>query len=99
MRSIGYNGQPAREPFRRVDPPVPVLVDSSALHPPPPHRLQPGRSTGEPRCARCAPVVGSHPNTACGCGLVTYTIDYGPRCGSVTHWMPAWMLKPAHVSG
>ena len=26
-------------------------------------------------------------------GLVTYAIAYGPRRRSVTHWIPAWVLK------
>jgi len=33
LQSIGYNGQPVQQAFRRVDPPVTVLVDLAALFP------------------------------------------------------------------
>ena len=38
LQSIGYNGQPVQQAFRRVDPPVTVLVDLAALFPREPHR-------------------------------------------------------------
>ena len=37
MQSIGHGGQPARDVFRRVDPPRAVLVDLGALFPRQPH--------------------------------------------------------------
>ena len=37
-RQQGYNGQPVQQAFRRVDPPVAVLVDLAALFPREPHR-------------------------------------------------------------
>jgi hypothetical protein len=38
LQSIGYNGQPVQQAFRRVDPPVVVLVDLATLFPREPHR-------------------------------------------------------------
>jgi len=37
LQSIGYNGQPVQQAFRRVDPPVAVRVDLAALFPREPH--------------------------------------------------------------
>jgi hypothetical protein len=68
LQSIGYHGQPVQQAFRRVDPPVTVLVE--------------GRLTCWGICEQ-----------GYWWGLVTYEIAYGPRRKSVTHWIPAWMLK------
>ena len=38
LASIGYNGQPARNPFRVVRPPITVLIDLTVLFPREPHR-------------------------------------------------------------
>jgi hypothetical protein len=38
LQSIGYHGQPLQQAFRRVDPPVAVLVDLGAVFPREPHR-------------------------------------------------------------
>jgi hypothetical protein len=38
LASIGYNGQPVRNPFRLVRPPIAVLIDLTVLFPREPHR-------------------------------------------------------------
>ena len=38
LGSIGYNGQPVRNPFRVVRPPITVLIDLTVLFPREPHR-------------------------------------------------------------
>jgi hypothetical protein len=38
LQSIGYHGQPVQRAFRRVDPPIAVLVDLTAVFPREPHR-------------------------------------------------------------
>lgn len=95
LQSIGYNGQPVQPPFRRVDPPVIVLVDLAALFPREPHRsggytpaglqmhaVVEGRLTCWGRCEQ-----------GFWWGLVSYGIAFGPQRRSVTHWIPAWLLK------
>jgi hypothetical protein len=95
LQSIGYNGQPVQQAFRRVDPPVAVLVDLAALFPREPHR------TGgyNPAGLQMHSVVEGELSCWGICeqghwwGLVTYDIAYGTRRRAVTHWIPAWMLK------
>jgi hypothetical protein len=95
--SIGYSGQPVREPFRPVRPPVRVLVDLTALFPRQPHRT--GRY--HPQGLQLHKVVEGRLNCWGICeqgdwwGLVTYEIAYGSRCKAVTHWVPAWVLRRA----
>ena len=94
--SIGYNGQPVPAPFRPVRPPQPVLVDLTALFPRAPHR------TGHyhPHGLQMHKVVEGTLSCWGLCeqgdwwGLVTYEIAYGAKRKTVTHWVPAWMLKP-----
>jgi hypothetical protein len=95
LQSIGYNGQPVQQAFRQVDPPVAVLVDLAALFPREPHR--PGGYN--PAGLQMHSVVEGRLTCWAICeqgywwGLVTYDIAYGARRKSVTHWIPAWMLK------
>ncbi|MBJ8345571.1 hypothetical protein [Antrihabitans sp. YC2-6] len=95
MKSIGYNGQPTRDPFRRVDPPIDVLVDLTTLFPRQPHRN--GRYT--PLGLQMHKVVKGRLSCWALCeqgdwwGLVTYVIVYGAEKKPVTHWVPAWVLR------
>ena len=79
--SIGYNGQPVREPFRLVRPPVAVLVDLTVLFPRQPHRD--GRY--HPHGLQMHKVVEGRLSCWGICeqgdwwGLVTYEIAYGSR--------------------
>jgi hypothetical protein len=96
LQSIGYHGQPVGQAFRRVEPPVAVLVDLAALFPREPHR------TGgyHPAGLQMHSIVEGRLSCWGICeqghwwGLVTYHIAYGTRRKSVTHWIPAWTLKP-----
>lgn len=95
LSSIGYNGQPLRDPFRPVTPPVTVLVDLTMLFPRQPHRD--GRY--HPHGLQMHKVVEGQLSCWGICeqgdwwGLVTYQISYGSHHKSVTHWVPAWTLK------
>jgi hypothetical protein len=95
LQSIGYNGQPVQQAFRRVDPPVAVLVDLAALFPREPHHA----GGYNPAGLQMHSVVDGRLTCWGICeqgnwwGLVTYEIAYGARRKSVTHWIPAWMLK------
>ena len=95
LQSIGYNGQPVQQAFRPVDPPVTVLVDLAALFPREPHRA----GGYNPAGLQMHSVVDGRLTCWGICeqgfwwGLVTYEIVYGARRKSVTHWIPAWMLK------
>ena len=95
LQSIGYNGQPLQPPFRRVDPPIPVLVALSVVCPREPHR-----ATGyHPAGLQMHSVVEGLLSCWGLCeqgqwwGLVTYEIAYGSRRKAVTHWIPGWTLK------
>lgn len=93
--SIGYTGQPVRDPFRVVRPPVPVLIDLTVLFPRQPHRT--GRY--HPHGLQMHKVVTGMLSCWGICeqgdwwGLVTYEIAYGSSGKSVTHWVPAWTLR------
>jgi hypothetical protein len=88
LQSIGYNGQPVQQAFRRVDPPVTVLVDLAALFPREPHRAGGYNPVG----LQMYSVVEGRLTCWGICeqgdwwGLVTYEIAYGTRRKSVTHW-------------
>lgn len=95
MQAIGYGGQPVREVFRRVDPPIVVLVDLSTLFPRQPH----GRGRYHPHGLQMTAIVEGQ-LTWWGIGeqggwwgLVTYPVAHGPKHDPVTHWIPAWMLR------
>jgi hypothetical protein len=94
LASIGYNGQPVRNPFRVVRPPIAVLVDLTVLFPREPHRS--GRY--QPNGLQLHKVVEGRLSCWGLCeqgdwwGLVTYPIVYGSKQRSVTHWIPAWTL-------
>jgi hypothetical protein len=95
LQAIGYNGQPVPPAFRRVDPPAAVLVDLAVLFPREPHR----RGGYNPAGLQMHAVVEGRLTCWGMCeqgywwGLVTYDIAYGPHRKSVTHWVPAWVLK------
>jgi hypothetical protein len=95
LASIGYNGQPARNPFRVVRPPIIVLVDLTVLFPREPHRS--GRY--HPNGLQLHKVVEGRLTCWGICeqgdwwGLVTYPIVYGSKRKTVTHWVPAWTLR------
>ncbi|MFM9035900.1 MAG: hypothetical protein ACKOQ4_16735 [Mycobacterium sp.] len=97
LAAIGYNGQPVRPPFRPVRPPVPVLVDLTAIFPRRPHR----RGGYHPHGLQMDKVVTGSLSCWGKCeqgewwGLVSYPISYGARSRAVTHWVPAWTLRPA----
>jgi len=92
--SIGYTGQPVRDPFRVVRPPVAVLVDLTVLFPRQPHRS--GRY--HPHGLQMHKVVPGLLSCWGICeqgdwwALVTYQVSYGAQHKSVTHWVPAWTL-------
>jgi hypothetical protein len=95
MKSIGHTGQPVRPTFRRVDPPVVVLVDLAAVFPREPHR---GGGYHPAGLQMHAVVEGS---LSCWglCeqghwwGWVAYDVAYGSQRRSVAHWVPAWTLR------
>ena len=95
MQSIGHTGQPAPPAFRRIDPPVDVLVDLGAVFPREPHRAGGYHPSGLQMHA----VVEGRLSCWGMCeqghwwGWVTYEVAYGPNRRSVTHWVPAWTLK------
>ncbi len=101
LQPIGYHGQPLRDPFRTVRPAVPVLVDLTALFPRRPHRD--GRY--HPHGLQLHKVVEGTLSCWGVCeqgdwwGLVTYEIAYGPRRKAVTHWVPAFVLRPKAGQG
>lgn len=95
LQSIGHTGQPAQAAFRRVDPPISVLVDLGAVFPREPH------STGgyHPAGLQMHSIVEGTLTCWGLCeqghwwGWVTYQVAYGPNCRDVTHWVPAWTLR------
>lgn len=95
MQAIGYNGQPLRDVFRPVDPPIPVLVDLTVLFPRQPHR----RGRYHPNGLQMHKVATGRLSCWGLCeqgdwwGLVTYPITFGTQARSVTHWVPAWTLR------
>jgi hypothetical protein len=95
LQSIGYNGQPSRDPFRRVDPPIIVLIDLTTLFPNQPHRT--GRYT--PNGLQMHKVVEGRLTWWALCeqggwyGRVTYDVVHGSKKDTVTHWVPGWVLK------
>jgi hypothetical protein len=98
-RRSGYAlGRPAPAVFRRVDPPQRVLVDLSTLFPRAPHSA--GRGRYHPGGLQLHAVVVGRLTCWGRCewgqwwGLVTYSIVFGPQARPVTHWIPAWVLKP-----
>jgi hypothetical protein len=95
LASIGYNGQPARNPFRVVRPPITVLIDLTVLFPREPHRSGRFHANG----LQLHKVVEGRLSCWGMCeqgdwwGLVTYPVAYGSERKSVTHWVPAWTLR------
>lgn len=96
LKRIGYNGQPVAHAFRRVEPPITVLVDLAAVFPREPHAA----GGYHPAGLQMHTVVDGLLTCWGLCeqghwwGLVTYKITYGARRKAVTHWIPAWTLKP-----
>lgn len=96
LQAIGYSGQPVRDVFRSVRPPQPVLLDLVTLFPRKPHAS--GRY--HPFGLQMHKVVEARLSEWAICeqgawwGLVTYPITYGSQSNTVTHWVPAWVLKP-----
>ncbi len=96
LQPIGYGGQPVREVFRSVQPAQSVLLDLTTLFPRQPH----SRGRYHPFGLQMRKVVEARLTKWAVCeqgewwGLVTYPITYGPRSADVTHWVPAWVLKP-----
>lgn len=96
LQAIGYGGQPVRDVFRSVQPPQCVLLDLTTLFPRRPH----SRTRYHPFGLQMHKVVEARLTKWAVCeqgewwGLVTYPITYGPRSADVTHWVPAWVLKP-----
>ncbi|MUL68313.1 hypothetical protein BOO86_27850 [Mycobacterium sp. CBMA 234] len=94
LPAITYTGRPTRSVFRRVDPPQTVVVDLGVLFPRQPFyegRYNPdglqmrARAHGQLTCwGMC--------RDGMWWGLVTYPIEFGEKCRTVTHWIPAWIL-------
>ncbi|GAT04456.1 hypothetical protein R4419_33755 [Mycolicibacterium fortuitum] len=101
MQAIGYGGQPVRDVFHAVRPPAPVFIDLIALFPHEPHTS--GRYN--PFGLQMQKVVEGELSCWALCeqgqwwGLVTYPIRYGANEKTVTHWIPAWILKPKTDGG
>ena len=101
MQAIGYGGQPVRDAFRVVRPPASVLVDLVALFPREPHLA--GRY--HPLGIQMSKVVEGKLSCWALCeqgqwwGLVNYPIRFGANEKTVTHWIPAWVLKPHEGQG
>ena len=101
LASIGYHGQPVRPPFRPVHPPLPVLVDLAVLFPRQPHRA--GRY--HPSGLQMDKIVVGTLSCWGLCeqgdwwGLISYEIRYGSQRRPVTHWVPAFTLRPAKLPG
>lgn len=99
LATIGYHGQPVRPPFRPIRPPLPVLVDLTVLFPRRPHRT--GRY--HPHGLQLDRVVAGALSCWGLCeqgewwGLVSYPIVYGTHRRTVTHWVPAWVLRPGEA--
>ena len=99
LASIGYNGQPLRPPLRPLRPAVQVLVDLAALFPRPAHPT--GRY--HPQGLQMHRVVAGRLSCWGLCeqgdwwGLVSYDISFGADSAAVTHWVPAWTLRPAEA--
>jgi hypothetical protein len=95
LASIGYNGQPVRNPFRVVRPSITVLVDLTVLFPREPHRSGRYHAGG----LQLHKVVEGRLTCWGMCeqgdwwGLVSYPIAYGSKRKTVTHWVPAWVLR------
>lgn len=98
LAAIGYTGAPLRPPLRPVRPPVPVRVDLAALFPREPHR----RGRHHPGGLQMHAVVTGTLSCWGMCeqgewwGLVTYPITFGSTRRTVTHWVPAWTLRPSN---
>lgn len=95
LPAIVDTGRPVRPVFRRVDPPQAVIVDLGVLfqHQPfhegrwHPNGLQMrARADGRLTCWGLC-------QDGMWWGLVTYPIRFGEKQRTVTHWIPAWMLK------
>ena len=96
MKAIaGDNGQPHGQAYYPVGHRA-VLIDLAALFPTPPHfegRYQPD---GLQIRAVHTGVLTAWMKDEWGCffGRVTYTVKAKDREEKVTHWVPAWALKP-----
>jgi hypothetical protein len=95
LQSIGHNGQPQPATFRRVDPPMPVLIDLATVFP-----REPPRSSGYHPAGLQMHAIVEGMLTCWGLceqghwwGWVTYDVAYGADRRAVTHWVPAWTLK------
>jgi hypothetical protein len=95
LQKIGHGGQPLPTVFRRVHPPVDILVDLVAMFPREPH----GAGRYHPHGLQMDTVVeGTLTCWGLGeqggwWGLVTYRVAFGGDTQKVTHWAPAWVLK------
>jgi hypothetical protein len=101
LQKIGHGGQPLPTVFRRVHPPVTVLIDLAAMFPREPH----GEGRYHPNGLQMGAVaegvltcwgMGEHGGWW---GLVTYPVRFGGDKQSVTHWAPAWVLKVKRSGG
>jgi hypothetical protein len=95
LQSIGYHGQPVQQAFRRVDPPVVVLIDLAAVFPREPHRAGGYQPAGLQMHSIVEGLLSCWGLCEQGFwwGLVTYDIAYGANRKAVTHWIPSWTLK------
>ncbi|MGE2734179.1 hypothetical protein [Mycolicibacterium vaccae] len=95
MQEIGYGGQPLPTVFRRVDPPVPVLIDLVALFARQPHCSGRYHPQGLQLDAIVEGSLSCWGRAEHGgwWGLVTYPVKHGSERHTVTHWAPAWVLK------
>ncbi|UXA20718.1 hypothetical protein [Mycobacterium sp. SMC-4] len=95
MQKIGYGGQPLPPVFRRVDPPTPVLVDLVALFSRQPHCSGRYHPNGLRLDAVVEGLLTGWGRAEHGgwWGLVAYPVKHGGQQHTVTHWVPAWVLK------
>jgi len=83
-----------RPVFRRVDPPQKVVVDLAVLFPRQPFhdgRVHPDGLRMRARAAGKLTMWGMCTDGAWW-GLVTYSIQFGEKRRTVTHWIPSWIL-------
>lgn len=98
MRAIGGDsGRPGNaSAFHHVGHRA-VLIDLAALFPTPPHfegRYQPDGL--QIRSVHLGVLTAwSMDDWGCWFGRVTYTVKTTSREEQVTHWVPAWALRPA----
>ncbi|MUL75715.1 hypothetical protein [Mycolicibacterium sp. CBMA 226] len=96
LPAITDTGRHARANFRRVDPPCAVEIDLGTLFPRQPHRSGGYQAGGLQMhlVVRGQLICWGRSVESEWWGLVTYPIAFGLQQKTVTHWIPAWVLRP-----